>query len=452
MEREASGGTGILRLPPSHEDYPELRPSTPGGLVIPPFPPLDPARRRARGAAAVANGGRTNPANPFDAEWDDELIIGGHKLPGYLDAEEGKREVDRVVRQLESLDFAPFTVQRLAELLIAPTRRHSTLGKFLRAVDKMLSVTTAYAPPSYTYEPPLPGLDGYSRESMSPGGSRPDGVATVRPDLNSTLPPGSRTPLFSPIPFLTADADADALGEPMMDRMDGGDGAGLMSPLVLDSGGGVFHQQQMARRSPTPEPEEDAEMDDGEKKEMDKEAEENTDDKMDTDEPEAERDGTSADGETKPKAETATEPLSDTTNADSNGRDPGHEPYLGRVDELDAGPVDVANGNGHGEEGDEKPGLGERGAMTPHAMSDRPVPISSTTVIADTPREIAPLRRSVSQAEGEEKVGEESKGGEQSNVGQDSKVEESKVGEDSKVDEAALTSEGTEKTEAEAVE
>lgn len=85
-----------------------LRPSTQGGLVIPPFPPLDPDRRRrsisAPGGSPHINGTPvTARGNPFDDDWDEEIVIGGRKLPGWLEQEAGKKEVDRVAQKLESL-------------------------------------------------------------------------------------------------------------------------------------------------------------------------------------------------------------------------------------------------------------------------------------------------------------------------------------------------------------
>lgn len=93
------------------EEHPELRPSTHGGLVIPPFPPLDTERRRR---PSRLNGTPRSPfqdgknpfdesKNPFEDDWDEETIIGGRKLPGWYDAEEGKKEVDRVAKRLEAL-------------------------------------------------------------------------------------------------------------------------------------------------------------------------------------------------------------------------------------------------------------------------------------------------------------------------------------------------------------
>lgn len=231
-------------------------------------------------------------------------------------------------------------MQRLAELVIAPTRLHTSVGKFLRAVDKMLTVTTAYAPPSYVYVPPQPfALDG-------PGPTSPASVISEM-DADSTVPPASMTPMFSPIPFLAG----DELGEPMLDGDGPAPSEGLMSPLMLSAeggsgggGNGAAFTTQAANngaRSPTPEPE-------------------------------SEGSGNGA------------------GNSVGNGTEnnPGSTPYLGRVDELDAGPLAHANGK---DEGEVATGHGEGGNMTPHGMHSRPEPISSTTVIKDEEREIAPL-------------------------------------------------------------
>ncbi|GMK55075.1 hypothetical protein CspeluHIS016_0201310 [Cutaneotrichosporon spelunceum] len=329
----------------------DLRPSTQGGLVIRPFPPLVPNRRRPHVMVINAGEGRLNGTggrgNPFEDEWDEEVIIGGRKLPGWLDEEESKREVNRVAQRIEELTSAPFTVQRLAELLLVPTKLHSTLGKFLRAVEKTLNVTTPYEPPSYTYVPP-PSL--FPMESEGSPSASPASMC-----INSTVPPGSMTPMFSPIPW--ASGGTDALGEPMLDVDDGHGDDGLMSPLMLSEGSGVFASQQGRSRSPTPGPEDE----------------------------DGEAGGVGGDDNV-----SVVGPGGSRGRAVAEGPDPGHEPYLGRVDELDSGPI-VTNGF-HGE--DSRPvGVGEGGNMPAHGMSNLPVPLSSTTVIGEPRRDIAPLPR-----------------------------------------------------------
>lgn len=87
--------------------------------------------------------------------------------------------------------------------------------------------------------------------------------------------------------------------------------------------------------------------------------------------------------------------------------DPGNQPYLGRVDELDTGPIHanpiIPNNGRTGREEEHEgimSGAGEGGAMTPHGMSEKPVPISSTTVISEEERRIAGIRQ---QGHGTEK-------------------------------------------------
>ncbi len=95
------------RVPIASLEDDELRPSTPGGLVIPPFAPLDPNRRRPHVMVINAGEGRLNGTtgrgNPFEDEWDEEVIIGGRKLPGWYEETESKREVEKVAQRIEEL-------------------------------------------------------------------------------------------------------------------------------------------------------------------------------------------------------------------------------------------------------------------------------------------------------------------------------------------------------------
>lgn len=120
---ENQGSSPIIGPQQPVEEIPEeLRPSTRGGLVIAPFPPLDPGRRKkgiagAQGPKIVSIAPRPNglghptpppiritSGNVFDDEWDEEVVIGGKKLAGWMDEEEGKKEAGRLVRILDEMD------------------------------------------------------------------------------------------------------------------------------------------------------------------------------------------------------------------------------------------------------------------------------------------------------------------------------------------------------------
>ncbi|CAD5234519.1 unnamed protein product [Bursaphelenchus xylophilus] len=53
---------------------------------------------------------------------------------------------DEIMAKAEGFEAAPFTIQRLAELLIEPTRHYNAIGKFLRAVEKTVNVVTCVNP------------------------------------------------------------------------------------------------------------------------------------------------------------------------------------------------------------------------------------------------------------------------------------------------------------------
>ena len=219
-------------------------------------------------------------------------------------------------------------------------------------------VNTPWEPPTYTYVPgsAIPGSHPlYS--NISSGGS----AVSDESDADSTMPPGATTPMFSPIPFLVR-PDSES-GDDIRMAMKGiqeirhADGRntdeGLMSPLMLggesSNSSGMFQFPPAPNvRSPTPEPEEN---------------------------------------------------ISSPTLAGSEASDPGHQPYLGRVDELDTGPLTSTlpahvNGFKPGlEHQDLGTGAGEGGNMRLHGMSERPMAISSTTTIGLRERPVAGLPR-----------------------------------------------------------
>jgi serine/threonine-protein phosphatase 4 regulatory subunit 2 len=81
----------------------------------------------------------------------------------------------------------PFTIQRICELCLYPKQHYKTVGKYLRAVEKSLLVTS-----SWNAFPP--------EKDSNTSASYP--TISMHPTPSAT----SATPLFSPIPFLHEDA------------------------------------------------------------------------------------------------------------------------------------------------------------------------------------------------------------------------------------------------------
>ncbi|KIY68623.1 hypothetical protein CYLTODRAFT_421465 [Cylindrobasidium torrendii FP15055 ss-10] len=148
-----------------------------GGLKLPPFPP-----RQQQSIFEV-------PVSYMNKEQADEMRL---SIDAQLDA------ID---------DSAPFTVQRVCELCLEPMRDYKAVGKYLRAVEKALLVTSSLN----SFPPATASLDG-----------GPEQYDTFMLPGSSTAPP---TPMFSPIPFLHEDARRSKSRSPPP------------SPLVLPASG-----------------------------------------------------------------------------------------------------------------------------------------------------------------------------------------------------------------------
>lgn len=90
--------------------------------------------------------------------------------------------------ELQDHRSPPFTIQRLCELCIQPKTHYTSVGKYLRAVEKSILVTS-----TVDSFPPLTEAEIHSA-----------GRSAIT--LGSTLQSAPSTPLFSPIPFLHEDA------------------------------------------------------------------------------------------------------------------------------------------------------------------------------------------------------------------------------------------------------
>lgn len=274
----------------------------------------------------------------------------------------------------------PFTIQRLCELAWKPFQQHTSIGKYLRAIEKNLLVTTTYDADT--------GEDAENGNPSSGGGFPGMSNGSVRSrtsSVSSTSSASSQTaPLFCPIPFLVER------------RLINPDGTPISAPATLPGSGGTSdvdaHVSALSIDLNATRQDGDVVMQGPQQGEA--------------------RPGTPMHDQQSfyPDALKESAPLSHLALATSgvaafaqngtNGAsqtdvptDTAHEPFTGRVDELDAGPLlhqstpaspsdphqlhlpppDDDTTTRHQE------GTGERGTMTPHAMSDRPQAISSTT-------------------------------------------------------------------------
>ncbi len=81
----------------------------------------------------------------------------------------------------------PFTIQRVCELCLHPEKHYKYIGKYLRAMEKSLLVTSTW--------------DAFP---ISEGDANHSGVA--QPSIGGAMLSTPATPIFSPIPFLHTDA------------------------------------------------------------------------------------------------------------------------------------------------------------------------------------------------------------------------------------------------------
>lgn len=133
-------------------------PDSSGNLRLPPFPPRKP-----------------NELNPIEAQ----------KV--HMNEEEANELKNLIFKQLHEFDEnPPFTIQRVCELCVNPKKQYKAIGKYLRAVERSLLVTS-----TWNSFPPETSLNGLSLASTS---------------ANFSIQSAPSTPMFSPIPFLHGDA------------------------------------------------------------------------------------------------------------------------------------------------------------------------------------------------------------------------------------------------------
>ncbi|KAH9946068.1 PPP4R2-domain-containing protein [Epithele typhae] len=153
------------------------------------------------------DGPRWEPRPPLMIAAPQQLPNGGLKLPPFpsrdfilptpipppppkvdLTKDEAETIKISIFAQIEDLDDTPFTIQRLCELCVRPRQHYKFVGKYLRAVEKSLLVTS-----SWDAFPPLSEIE----RTYSTSG---------HPSISTSAVSAPNTPIFSPIPFLHEDA------------------------------------------------------------------------------------------------------------------------------------------------------------------------------------------------------------------------------------------------------
>ncbi|KAF1998673.1 hypothetical protein P154DRAFT_523954 [Amniculicola lignicola CBS 123094] len=132
------------------------------------------------------------------------------------------------IRSTLSRNFAknpPHTIQRLAELILQPKQRYQFLPSYLRALDRVVSVSS----PTTIF--PLP------QAQLPNAGGLLNGLTTVPPStLGSDESLGGA--LLTPIPWLRAAASQSELISESTEMVDGPNGAGRIETVTVMSGPG----------------------------------------------------------------------------------------------------------------------------------------------------------------------------------------------------------------------
>lgn len=123
---------------------------------------------------------------PFPPRKPTQMILNETPL-SYMDEQQANELKARIFDQLHEFEKPPFTIQRLCELCLYPRKQYRSVGKYLRAVEKSVLVTSSWD------NFPVPIEE--KRELLAPIG------LTLSAARDST----PATPLFSPIPFLHDD-------------------------------------------------------------------------------------------------------------------------------------------------------------------------------------------------------------------------------------------------------
>lgn len=132
----------------------------------------------------------------------------------YMNQQEAGEVKAFIFRQLHEFDDdPPFTIQRVCELCVQPKQHYKALGKYLRAVEKSLLVTSSW--------------DAFPAEE-----SNQDGPTISSLSMTAGLLSAPTTPLFSPIFFHHEDARSKSQSPPPSPlALSGMESTGHVEPL-----------------------------------------------------------------------------------------------------------------------------------------------------------------------------------------------------------------------------
>ncbi|KAI5475940.1 serine threonine-protein phosphatase 4 regulatory subunit 2 [Pseudohyphozyma bogoriensis] len=178
--------------------------------------------------------GQIAATNVVDAEWPILRDMLKYKLaeaiaaflssgpPYALAPEDAFKARTRAYEMLDTFTGPPFTIQRLCELSLTPKLHYTSLPKYLRAVNRVISVTSprsAYTEDdSSDFVAPIPSTSASAATTIVTPESIPLGtrfaggpIATRRPAAGRSPSTSPRAlpvvvPLLSPIPWLVKDS------------------------------------------------------------------------------------------------------------------------------------------------------------------------------------------------------------------------------------------------------
>lgn len=102
----------------------------------------------------------------YDFDVESAIEVGPSKFSSY--GESVPQLLDRFRLQIGTFHAAPWTLQRLVELLLEPQKQYSKLHKVALAVDKLLLVTSEVLPDEHLPPPPTLASLGPINENPAP--------------------------------------------------------------------------------------------------------------------------------------------------------------------------------------------------------------------------------------------------------------------------------------------